>query len=342
MFNGIEKVEGTVFVVGNMKLATTIVNGSKSSVGDRLNSIYKKSYKSKKYNDEIMLDQLYINTSDFLVLSYKEYADKTVVGDDIYMSYKQIDLFRNFLDEIEDTFIANADKVYKKNDISKEYSEVFITSEPMIGDKTISAYAAKCETEDRMLYNGIVFVIDSQDDTNCFYQEISLDTFLTMKSIIDNYNLSVEGKLINIQSMLFQLLDGNTSSSVGGSIPSRSSRTPARRPGRSFAEMKARQNKKLSSASEDEEDYDENDEIEIEENDEEEEAPKKMPARKSPSKKSPAKSTKTPSKGKKKTVIVNKETSDDEGDDDEFSLDSIVASEEDFELDVDESEVEFD
>lgn len=340
MFNSIEKVEGTVFVVGNMKLATTIVNGTKSSVGDRLNSIYKKSYKSKKYNDEMMLDQLYINTSDFLVLSYKEYADKTVIGDDIYMSYKQIDLFRNFLDEIEGTFVANADKVYKKNDISKDYSEVFITSEPMIGDKTISAYAAKCETEDRMLYNGVVFVIDSQDDTNCFYQEISLDTFLTMKSIIDNYNLSIEGKLINIQSMLFQLLDGNTSSSSGGSMPSRTSRTPARRPGRSFAEMKARQNKKLHSDTEDE-DYDENDEIEVEGNDEEDEAPKKMPTRKSPSKKSPAKSVKTPSKGKKKTIVVNKETSDDDGDD-EFSLDSIVASEEDFELDVDESDVEFD
>lgn len=339
MFNGIEKVEGTVFVVGNMKLATTIVNGTKSSVGDRLNSIYKKSYKSKKYNDEMMLDQLYINTSDFLVLSYKEYADKTVIGDDIYMSYKQIDLFRNFLDEIEDTFVANADKVYKKNDISKDYSEVFITSEPMIGDKTISAYAAKCETEDRMLYNGVVFVIDSQDDTNCFYQEISLDTFLTMKSIIDNYNLSIEGKLINIQSMLFQLLDGNTISSSGSSMPSRTSRTPARRPGRSFAEMKARQNKKLHSDTEDE-DYDENDEIEVEENDEEDEAPKKMPTRKSPSKKSSAKSVKTPSKGKKKTIVVNKETSDDDGDD-EFSLDSIVASEEDFELDVDESDVEF-
>ena len=329
-----EKIEKTIFSCGYLKLITTVTNGQKNnSTGDRLNSMYLKSYNSQKYNDRDQLESLIISTGDYLVASYKEFKDGSMLGEDVYMSYKHLSLFKLFLDEVYNTFIENIESVYGKKSVTKEYSDIFVTSEPMIGDKTISGYAEKCQTEDGLLYNGIMFVINSQDEGNSFYQEMSVDTFITLKEIIDNYNLSLECSLANISGMLYQLLDGGSSSehrSSGGNSSSM-------RGGRKRPSALPSRFKKNSSNNENDDDEEYEDDaprpskkkvvnnkpnqkpkVDVEDDDDEED---EIPVKKSSSKKPTAKTT-----TKDKTKKIKSES---------FSLDDIINDEDDFDLDDD-------
>jgi hypothetical protein len=189
LFEKIEKIENVMFTFGSISVSTTVTTASKNAKdGYRKNCVYNKDYNSQKYSDTNELSTCTISPSRYLVFSFKKYIDNKFVNEDVYLSFKHVELLKNYFDEVYNELVVNIDNVYTSNGVTSQYSNAQLDSAPMIQDKYFAIWPEKLETKDNVLYNGIIFNIVLPNNES-FDQEMSLDNFLTLKDIIDNYDL---------------------------------------------------------------------------------------------------------------------------------------------------------
>lgn len=328
-FASVEKIEGTIWKYGNLSLKTVINNGTENkSTGNRIDNYYYKEFDSGKYANRPRLDEIDISFGAFLVLSYVEWSKDRSNGPEaqcqLYMSFKQVDIIKTFFEEACNEIVDNIDAIYKKDGITKKYENWIKESVKLSGDKTISVYPEKLFTNENVPYNGVIIVLTNENDEE-FYTEISLDAFITLVGIIQNYDLLTDGRLVSIQGLLYQILmdcssgNNNTSSasrnvnsSLRGRRGSSSGSTTRRRPTRSIKDV----------IDEEDEDEEDNDIEEIED---------VKPTKKTVRKKSV--SEKKPTKTKKAEIIDL-----DEDDNETTSLDAMLSAADEVEFSLDDDD----
>jgi hypothetical protein len=239
MKNSIEKIYGKVFEVGHMSLNTVIQNGTKTPSNEmRRDSYYYNTYESGKYSNLDKLDQLQINYNSYLALSYKGYdKNKKFFNKEIWMNNTSLENFKDFIEYSYDYISQNAKRIYGKNDINKEFEDFIIHTgynDDGSGFGAIDSlgtisyvYPVMLSTEDnKNTYNGIMLGIETPKEEQ-YEQEMSLSTFYTFVMTIKNYNSQLDGRLVSIMGLLYQILnDESSANSYSG--PSYSNKIPSR------------------------------------------------------------------------------------------------------------------
>ena len=183
-----EKVERVLFQGGSFSIKNTVLLGSKSATGTRLNPVYKRTYNSTKYTDRSQLSTMSVRTSDYIVFSYTNFdnVSKENKGMEIYSSYPHMLDVISFFEECDG--LLNTQGVFTKNGISKEYSEVLLESEELAGGKRLRAIPHLIEIENG-LKQGIMLFLNDEDK----YVELdakAVSTILYMIGKVDLLTLS--------------------------------------------------------------------------------------------------------------------------------------------------------
>lgn len=241
--NSIEKIYNNIKTVGRMSLATIVTTGKKSGNNDmRRDALYYREYSSQKYSNVPNLDQLDISTETYLGLIYKGYnEEQKFESDEIWMNSKNIDNFKEFIISAYEEISSNAEKIYGKNSVNKEYDDFIIQTgydENGNGFGTVDAmghtvfiYPVVCFYDnDTKSYNGIMLGIEDSEGRQ-FGQEMAISTLYDLASIVKEYNPLMEGRLTYLTSLMYQILNGGVSISSSNVSSKNSSRTLKARPG---------------------------------------------------------------------------------------------------------------
>lgn len=327
MYASLEKIENKIWSYGSMSLMTVVINGQKNTQDKRRDAYYCRTYDSQKYDDRNQLETLQISAVPYLVLSYKAYNDNNdFISEEVYMSFKQIDIFKTFVEEVFNQLNDHIDEIYKDKGIAKKYEELAFESDPLIQDKTITIYPEKLQTDEGVPYNGVVFMIRNADGDEV-YQEISFDSFWTLVGILQSYDLLNDSRLTSIQGMLYQLLS-NGGNSSGSSRSTSSLKGRSGSSNKRFSRSPVKSIKEL--IDEDEEEIEDIEEVDEEEADEvEEEVKPRKTSKKVVNKNKP---TAKPAKKKKAKVI--------EDDEESISLDDMLNAAEEVEFSLEDGDEE--
>ena len=235
--NSIEKIYNNIMNIGRMSLNTIVTTGTKNNDNMRLDSFYYNTFKSEKYADADMLDQLRINNQKYLGLIYKgKNENNEFESDEVWIGEKYLENFREFLIDSYEQISSNADAIYGKNSVNPEYDEFQIQTgyeEDGSGYGNIDGnghvlyvYPEVCfiEGDNKISYPGIVLVIEKSDGKQ-FAQEMSLNTYRLLASTVKDYNLLQDSRATIIEGMLYQLL-----SNGGGAISTPNKKNNLSRP----------------------------------------------------------------------------------------------------------------
>jgi len=321
MARSIEKIENQIWNNYNLYMSTVVTNGSKNKDNVRLDSMYLKKFNSSKYSNFSELEQLTIKPTSYLVFGWRgnpidEDGNKgDFLSIDVYMSYKHVEIFRDFITNVYDEITSNVDKIYQKNKINPKFEELIYTSEPFINDRTISIYPDILTTEDGHCYNAVTIFVNGENEEQG--QTISFDSFYTLQKLLEEYSLLEDSRLTVIEGMLYQLLNGGLSS---GSSSGGNGFKPRTLSGNPRFKNKGVRNI-LDEADDTDDDSSSND---FADDDEKEEAPKRTVRKTNTVKKS--------SPTKKKTNTVENDNS--------ISMDAMLKKGEEFSLDDDDEDGE--
>lgn len=330
--NNYEKIEGQgMWRNGDFTLETVVITGSKDKIENRKDMCYLRTYDSNKYNNRTKLETLTINPTGYLVMSYKgrDENDK-FLNLEIFMSYKHIELFKNFISEVYEELEANVDKIYLKNKISPKFAELVYESEPMVQGKKFIIYPEKIVNEETdNVYNGIVMIMEDENNLQVS-TEISFDHFWTLVKILEKYDLLQEIRNLIIMGQLHQILSNLSGEEL--EITSSSNKHVNKLKSRNTGTRKPVKGKSLADImSENEEES----ESEINEDDEEESSDEK-PTKKVVKKPINKKNTKTSSKKtvNKKTNIID----EDKPTENSMSLNDMLEAGEEYEFSLEDDE----
>lgn len=322
MLGNIENVKREIFSLGNSVKVYNIVNfGFKSKDENKLEPLYEQSYNSTKYSDKDVLSNLIIRSNNYLVFSYKSSESGEFVNEDIYISYPNINIFKDYLNTVVSDLYKNEKSYYTKKSVTETGDEKIFESSEFAQGKTFAIFPAKIERNETLV-NGVIMCLNSEE---C-YVEIDIDTLATLAEVINNFDLLNQSGITMLMALIYSNGDNDTSSSFSNNRFKRTS------------SPKKLKEKKIFNRSEDSDDDEEEDDeeetvikkpsskkiikkpnknvVEEETNDEDESDDDEVPVKKTSS--------------KKKTVSTKKKSSDDTI----MSLeDAIKLSEEDIDLD---------
>lgn len=192
--NNLEKIESTLLQPARfLSLKNAVTLGKKNKSGSKLDPIYVSTYESQKYVNHKYLQGIYVNSSDYFVVSY---SNKNTF-EEIYMSYPHIHKFdkmiKGLIKIIKDgmpKFNNNKPFIYRDNELyfNQEYKDVIINVKNLIGGKSISAYLDVINVGDnyREGYDrGVVMLINDQDNV----VELSLDALESISYFMDRFSL---------------------------------------------------------------------------------------------------------------------------------------------------------
>lgn len=196
----VEKIERELFRQGNFVLKNTILTGKKSANGMKLDPMYKRTYDSKKYNNYDKLDQITITSSDYMVMAYNNFERK--VSEEIFVSYPNMIDLKSFTANMLNMVMSN--KVFdSKNQVSMEYKDYQLTSQPLAGGKVLVAIPTPIE-KDQNLTRGVYLFFNSEDN----YIELDVKGVFTLNEIVKSIDLLT---LSNSTMMLGMLSNMNGS-----------------------------------------------------------------------------------------------------------------------------------
>lgn len=198
ILHGMDKVERELFRKSSGKelftVSNTILLGSKGANDVYLDSIYNRSYDSKKYSDMSQLQTLNIRTSDYITFNYNNFEEK--VNSSIFISYPNLGDLVDFLEETYKFFTDS--KVFdKKGNVTMNYQEAMVQSEPLGGDKVLLSIPTSLDYDGNYL-KGVCIFLNDED----IYVELDERGFFTIYSILASIDLLSCSNQTIIMSML--------------------------------------------------------------------------------------------------------------------------------------------
>jgi hypothetical protein len=224
MFENCEKIEKTIINIDRyLSLNLAVTFGRKGSNDKRLDAVYTNSYNSNKYADKSKLTNYWLNSREYLVLSYKDRNEGNY--EDIYMSYPHLVEFESKINNLYSLILD--EEVYAQSNgdlyINPQYKSYSVKIENMIGGKSIlikPAIVNNYYTGDDE--PGIAIYVGKKENYTGF-------NFKKLQSIIrflDEFNLSVMGQMLANFALMASNGGGSGSinnSIVANNIPRRSS-----------------------------------------------------------------------------------------------------------------------
>jgi len=224
MFENCEKIEKTIINIDKyLSLNLAVTFGRKGSNDKRLDAFYTNSYKSNKYNDKNKLTNYWLNSREYLVLSYKDRKEGNY--QDIYMSYPHLVEFESKVNRLYEFLLEKEVYAQSNNElyINPQHKSFAVKIENMIGGKSIlmkpaiinNYYTGKDEP-------GIAIYVGNKDN----YTGFSFEKLRSIIRFLDEFNLSVMGQMLANFAMM--AANGNNSGGsmnglVASNIPRRSS-----------------------------------------------------------------------------------------------------------------------
>jgi len=280
----------------NLYVETIIDTGSKDKDKNRRDAAFYKTFDSRKYENREKLDTLTINPIPYLSFRATGYNESNEwVNFEIWLGEAQIETVTNLFNEVVEELVANMDKIYKKDKISKEWEEKIYETDSLGSlQNKIAVYPDIIYTSEDKPLNGVVIVLRDADE-NDYYTETGINNFINLVNKLNRYNIDTYSMLLCNIALTYQGLLNNVGVSMTSSSSSNrfTSNKMAGRNKRSPLERRKRVSSVTTTEDNDEDDSIDSYQTIIDETDNEE-LEKKNSSKKSNSKKNNLKkSTKT-------------------------------------------------
>lgn len=186
--SNVEKVEKTIFTSGCLTVKNVIILGKKGKDDVMYKAFYKRTYQTNKYSDHDSVEDIRVNTGDYLVFAYNDYKNK--VFDDIYISYPHMNSLLNFMKKA--CTLATTKGVYVQNEVSSKYKDVYVQSDPFIGDKSLIILPTIIQKDQATKFPGVSLLLNSEDN----YVDLDINGLLSLNYILKHFNLNLMSMLL--------------------------------------------------------------------------------------------------------------------------------------------------
>lgn len=208
MLSKFENCKREIFTIGNnFKLYNVVSYNYKNKDDNKLDPIYENNYSSSKYSNINELTNLFIRSSNYLVFNYRDNVDGQFVTEDVYVSYPNIEILRDFLTNALEDILKNVKNYYSKTNITEQAEEVIFESEPFAQGKKLAIVPYKIErtsqnSELSSYVNGVVLFVNEESN----FVEMDINTFTTLVEIINNdFSLLHDSAMTFIMNQLYEL-----------------------------------------------------------------------------------------------------------------------------------------
>jgi|GEM_PF-2682434 len=217
-----ERIDRTITTAGNtFSVRNVVLLGRKGRDNVKLSPFYNREYNSQKYSTHSKLEQLQINTSDYIVFAYNAFIENKNINEEVFISYPHIQDLRDFLAEALNQL--NIQNLYTNNGVAPEYADLVVRSQPFAGGKTLAIIPHKIQREhnnNSSFVDGCILFVNDDDK----WVEIDLLNLYTMYTILENFDLYSNSNMLLTQAMLFDLGRGGVApASTGGGTGSQPS-----------------------------------------------------------------------------------------------------------------------
>ena len=186
MSEKVEYITKTVYnIARNFKLKHQVKFGSADSAKQRKDPVYASVYTSQQYLHEEDLMSIIIDTSDYLIMDYRESKDKNI---SIYLSYPHLYTMKRFLKSCLEWFYSAeyADMfIEKKNEIkfNSKYADVQESNSYTIDQKVVRIRPSIVERDD--IYDEGV-IMNLNDD---YLVSLTVTELESLYNTISNFDL---------------------------------------------------------------------------------------------------------------------------------------------------------
>jgi len=195
----------------NLYVETIIDTGSKDKDKNRRDAAFYKTFDSRKYENREQLDSLTINPIPYLSFRATGYNEQNEwTNFEIWLGEAQIETVTNLFNEVVEELVANMDKIYKKDKISKEWEEKIYETDSLGSlQNKIAVYPDIIYTSENKPLNGVVIVLRDADE-NDYYTETGINNFINLVNKLNRYNIDLYSMLLTNIALSYQLMLGNT------------------------------------------------------------------------------------------------------------------------------------